>query len=82
MWDWRRGFDCIVGEAFRVRELQKLIELPLVADRAAQPRANVHAAGRTGAVIGLNHYVIGQVQIKIMQRVELLLCELPGMFIA
>src|SRR4029077_5042050 len=40
---WRR-FDCKVGEAFCVSELQKIIEFSLVTDRAAQSRADVGAA--------------------------------------
>ena len=36
MWDWWGGFDCIVGETFRVSELQEFVKLPLVPNRAAQ----------------------------------------------
>ena len=42
---WRRGFDRIIGKTFNVGELQKLIELPLVTDGAAQASADVRAAG-------------------------------------
>ena len=82
MRDWRRGVDCEVGEAFRVSELQEFIEFPLVADGAAQPRPNVGSAWGAGAVIRINHHVIRQVQIKIPQCVELLFCELFGVFLA
>src|SRR4029077_11953275 len=77
-----RGFNCKIAEAFCVSELQKIIEFSLVTDRAAQPRADVGAAGRAGAVIGINHHVVGEVQIEIVQRVELLFRELPGKFLA
>src|SRR6266498_3760500 len=78
LWNRRRGFDCIVSETFRVCELQKFIELSLVTDRAAQPRADICAAGRARAVIWINHDMIWQVQIKVAERVELLFRELLG----
>ena len=80
--DRRRGFDCVISEAFRVGELQKLIEFPLVPDGAAQSRANVGAARRAGAVVRINHDMIWQVKIKIVERVKLLFRELPGVFLA
>ena len=60
----RRGLYRVIGKAFHVGELQKLIELPFVADRAAQALADVGAAGRTGAVIRINHDVVRHLQIK------------------
>src|SRR5262249_6051300 len=47
-----RCFNCKIGEAFCVFELQKIIEFSFVTNGAAQPRANVGAAGGAGAVIG------------------------------
>jgi len=70
--DRRRGFDRIISETFRVTELQKLIELPLVSDGAAQTRADVRAAWRAGTVIRINHHMIWQREIEIVERVKLL----------
>ena len=74
----RRGFDRIIGKTFDVGELQKLIELSLVADGAAQPRADVCAAGRACGVIWINHHVVRHFEIKIAQRSELLRSQLLG----
>ncbi len=82
MRDGRRGSDCVIGEALRVGELQKLIELPFVTDRAAQSCADVRTARRPRAVIWINHDVIRQVQIKVAERVKLLFRELPRVFLA
>jgi len=81
MRNWRRSFDRKVREAFRVSELQKFVEFPLVTDRAAQPRADVCAAWRACPVIRVNHYVVGELQLEITKRVELLFRKLPGVFL-
>src|SRR5262249_5139739 len=44
MRDRWRGINRKIGEAFRVGELQKFIEFPLVTDRAAQASADIGAA--------------------------------------
>ena len=54
----------------------------LVADRAGQTRANVRAAGRARAVIRINHDVVRHLEIKIAQRVKLLLGQLLGVLFA
>ena len=82
MRDRRRGFNRKVSETFRVVELQKFIEFPLVTDRAAQPGADICATGRASAVIGINDHVIRKFEIEIVERVELLLGELLGVFLA
>ena len=61
-----------------VGELQKLIELSFVTDRAAQALADVRAAGRTGAVIRINHDVVRQLEIKIAQSVKLFFGQFLG----
>ena len=82
MRDWGRGFDCEVSETLRISELQKFIEFPLVTDGAAQPSANVRAARGAGAVIRINHHVIGHFEIKIAQSTELLFGQLFCVFFA
>src|ERR1043166_1512821 len=77
-----RSFDCKVGEAFGVTELQEFVEFPFVTDGAAQARSNVCAARRASAVIRINDHVIGKFKIEIVERVELLCGELPGVFLA
>ena len=44
MRDRGRGFNRIIGEAFRISELQEFIEFALVTDRAAQPRTDIGPA--------------------------------------
>src|SRR5207247_10635584 len=68
MWDRRRGLDCIIAEAFRVTELQKLIKFPLVTDGAAQPGADVCTAWGARAVLGVTAYVIVQLALTVPQR--------------
>ena len=82
MWNRRCTFDRVISETFRVAELQKIIKSPFVTDRAAQSRSDVGAAGRPGAVIGVDHHVIGQLQIEVVQCVKLLFRELLGVFVA
>ena len=82
MRDRWRTLDRVISEAFCVGELQKFIKLSLVTDRAAQSRSDVRAAGRTRAVIGIDHHVIGQLQIKVAQSMELLFRELLRVFLA
>jgi hypothetical protein len=82
MRDRWRTFDRVIRETFCVGELQKFIKLPLITDGAAQSRSDVGPAGRTGAVIGIDHHVIGQLQIKVMQGMELLFRELFCVFLA
>ena len=76
----RSGVDCEIGEILRVSELQKLIEFPLVTDGAAQPGANVRAARRPGAMIRIDHHMIGHFEIKIAQSMELLFGQLFCVF--
>ena len=78
----RRTGDREISETLRVGELQKFIKLSLVTDRAAQSRSDVRPAGRTRAVIGIDHHVIGQLQIKVAQSMELLFRELLRVFFA
>ncbi len=78
----RRGFYRKVGEAFRVSELQKFVEFPLVTDRAAQARADVCAAWRARAMIRINDHMIRKFEIEIVERMELLFGELLRVFLA
>src|SRR2546428_5807404 len=50
LWHGRRGRDRVTRERFHVFELQKWIERPLVADRAAEAIANFGATWRTAGV--------------------------------
>src|SRR6266496_4805670 len=74
---WRAG-ERVIRKTFHIIELQEPVEFSLVTDRAAQTVPDVRAARRTGTVIGINHDVIGQLEIKIAQGVKLLFRELLG----
>ncbi len=71
----RDGAKRKVGELGDFIELEKLIELSLVPDRATHSRADIRAARRASTVIGIDHDVIRQLQIKIAQRVKLFFRE-------
>src|SRR5438876_1971748 len=75
---WRGG-ERVISELLYVIELQEFIEFSFITDRATQTIPDICAARRASAVIGINHDVIGQLEIKIAQRVKLFLGQLFGM---
>src|SRR5262249_41549562 len=82
MRDRRRTLYREISETFRISELQKFIKFSFVTDRTAQSCSDVGPAGRTRAVVGIDHHVIGQFQIEVAQGMELLFRELLGVFLA
>ena len=72
---WRDRAQRKFRELGGVVELEKFVQLPLVSDCAAHSRADICAARRACAMIRIDHHVIGQLQIKIAQRVKLFFGE-------
>src|SRR5438128_3382040 len=74
---WRRS-ERVISELLYVIELQEFVEFSFITNRAAYTIANVRPTWRTGAVIRINHHMVGELEIKIAQSVKLFFGEFLG----